>query len=308
MSTKSEPVEKTQLTPASGYKTSRMIFSDPVAGSIPNSKPSIEFMRIFIKTKNADGTIGDLILPTERLFSFGIQQNVSQETGKVNGYSMPLCMWSKEDDPNASNEQREKEKEWVETFEAIIDKCKKHLIEVKKEVKQYTLEMSDLKKFAQCLYWKRHEGEIVEGVGPVLYTKLIESKKQGKILTMFYDKDDNEIPFSDLEGKYCHTSAAVKIESIFIGSKISLQVKLWEAEVELAGGKMERLRKTRPERQKLITNPVGSGVPMDNDGGDSDVDDASEFGSDTEEPVPPPKKPAVKKTVVKRNVKKTVKG
>lgn len=305
MSTKSAPVEKTQLTPASGYKTSRMIFSDPVAGSIPNSKPAIEFMRIFIKTKNTDGTVGDLILPTERLFSFGVQENVSQETGKISGYSMPICMWSKEDDPNISNEQKELEKEWVETFEAIIEKCKKHLIEVKKEVKQYTLEMSDLKKFAQCLYWKRHEGEIVDGVGPVLYTKLIESKKQNKILTMFYDKNDNEIPFSEVQGKYCHANCAVKVESIFIGSKISLQVKLWEAEVEFAGGKMERLRKTRPERQKLVTNPTNTeGTPLDD--GNSDVEDASDIGSENEESDPPPKK--VVKKPVKRNVKKVVKA
>ena len=33
-------------------------------------------------------------------------------------------------------------------------------------------------------------------------------------------------------GKHCYVNGAVKIESIFIGSRISLQVKLYEAIVE----------------------------------------------------------------------------
>lgn len=231
----SEQIEDTQLTPATGYNTNRMIFSKPIQGSIPNSKPAIEFKRINIQTKNLDGSFGDLIMPTERLFSFGVQENVSQETGRVTGHSMPLCMWSKEDDTSVDDEQREREKEWVVTFENIVNKCKKHLLEIKKEIGQYELEMGDLKKFSQCMYWKKEQGKVVEGEGPVLYTKLIESQKQGKILTQFYDKNGNDISYTDIQGKYCHTNSAVKIESIFIGSKISLQVKLWEAEIEMSG-------------------------------------------------------------------------
>ena len=85
--------KNTQLTPAEGYlPKKRMIFSEPVLGEIPDSKPKIEFKRINIFTRNEDGTEGELIIPTERLYSFGISENTSQETGKITGYTFPLCL------------------------------------------------------------------------------------------------------------------------------------------------------------------------------------------------------------------------
>ena len=35
--------------------------------------------------KYNNGTIGDLVLGTENLFSFGLQENVDMNTGNVNG-------------------------------------------------------------------------------------------------------------------------------------------------------------------------------------------------------------------------------
>ena len=274
--------ENTQLTPAIGYNTSRMIFSDPQDGTIPGSTPSIKFKRINIRTKNEDGTIGDLIISTERVFSFGVQENKSLETGEVNGHVMPLCLWNKE---GATSE----EEEWITSFNKIIDNCKKHVIDNREEIGQYDLEMSHLYKF-NPLYWKKDKGKVVDGQGPVLYAKLIESKKQNKILTMFYDTDGNPIPDSEIHGKYCHANAAIKIESIFIGNKISMQVKLWEAEVEFAGSRMKRLRKQRPDAdRRVLGKPTSnSGAPF---GGDSDG-----TGSlDDQEPEPAPVKRVIRK-------------
>ena len=86
----------TMLTNVSTFDVSNMIFSEPVTGSIPDSTPKIEFRRINIMTKNPDGTVGDLVLGTERLFSFGVSENKSQETGKVSGWTMPLCLHSRD--------------------------------------------------------------------------------------------------------------------------------------------------------------------------------------------------------------------
>ena len=66
-----------QLTEAKGYNIENMVFSDPVSGSIPNS--TIQFKRIMIKTKYPSGQIGDLIIPTERLYSFGVNVNMKAE-------------------------------------------------------------------------------------------------------------------------------------------------------------------------------------------------------------------------------------
>lgn len=256
--------DNTQLTPAYGYDTERMIFSEPIIGTIPDSKPAISFKRITISTRNEDGSIGELIIPTERIFSFGVSENISQDTGKINGYVMPLCLFNRD---GATKE----EKEWVKTFENIVEKCKDHLIDNKDEIEQYDLERRDLKKL-NCLYYKKDKGKVVEGTGPTLYAKLITSKKQeNKIVTMFFDNADKQIQGIDLLGKYCYAKAAIKIESIFIGNKISLQLKLYECEVELMQSGMKRLL-PRPNSVNRVLTKVSSNKPPlpDGDGGDDD--------------------------------------
>jgi hypothetical protein len=141
--------ENTQLTLASGYDINNIIFSDVQHESIPKSVPQINYKRIMIRTKNSDGTIGDLILPTEKLFSFGVSENTNQETGKVNGYVMPLCLHTRD---GATKE----EKEWSETFTNIVEKCKDHLLANKEEIEYFDLERNDLKKLNPLngrLFW-----------------------------------------------------------------------------------------------------------------------------------------------------------
>ena len=246
-----------QITSTSGFNVSNIIFSEPVSGSIPDSKPKIEFKRINISVKNNDGTTGELILPTSRLFSFGVSENVSQETGKVNGYTFPLCLWNK-DNPT------DEEKEWTTTFDNIVDKCIDHLVDVREDIDMFDLSRADLMKSKggfNPLYWKKEkytdsQGKaklrVVPGSGPTLYTKLIFSKKSDKFLSQFFDLDDEPLNALDLMGKYCYTTAAIKIESIFIGSKISLQVKLYEAVIEPISSGMKRLLSRPKSNSKVL--------------------------------------------------------
>jgi hypothetical protein len=288
--------DNTQLTTASGYDTKRIIFSEAQAGTIPNSVPQINYKRISIQTRNEDGTTGDLIIPTSQLFSFGVSENTNPETAKVNGYVMPLCLWNRD---GAAKE----EKEWSETFDRIVEACKDHLVSAREEIDMYELEKRDLKKF-NPLYWKRDKGKVVDGTGPTLYAKLIVSKKQNKIITMFYDNDGEEVDPLSLLGKYCYAKGAVKIESIFIGNKISLQVKLYECEVRLMDTGMKRMMKKRPIAKTIVTVDKNTN-PLDGHGSDSD---ASVKDSDSEDEDLPPKKTekAPVKKVVKRRVKKVV--
>lgn len=216
----------TKLTSVSGYNVDNMIFSKPEVGNIPNSVPKISFKRIKIGTKHEDGSTGDLIVETPpNLFSFGLQENRELGTGNVNGYVLPICLWNKN---NVSPE----EKNFTEVFEKIVNKCKDHLLLSKDEIERYDLDMSDLKNF-NPLYWKKEKGKIVEGSGPVIYIKLIMSKKTEKISTMFINEDTNEemSPY-DIMNRYCFVKGAFKFESIFIGNKISLQLKLYEVLVK----------------------------------------------------------------------------
>jgi hypothetical protein len=216
-------------------------------------------------------------------------------TKKVNGYVMPLCLY------NIDSPSKE-EKEWVETFNNIVEKCKDHLIEKRDELEQWDLSKNDLKKL-NPLYYKREKGKIVEGRGPTLYAKLIMSKKLNKILSMFYDASTQEdLDPLDLKGKYCHVKAAIKFESIFIGTKISLQVKLYEAEVKLMSTGMKRL--LGPSKPvKILSTPANSNHMVSED----DLSDGSiNNSSSDEEEEEPVKKPApVKKKKIIRRVKKT---
>jgi hypothetical protein len=308
--------ENTQLTPPAGYDTSRIIFSEAISGSIPNSVPKIEFKRINISTKNEDGSVGELIIPTGRLFSFGVSENTSQETGKVNGYTFPLCLWSR-DGPTTE------EKAWTDTFSNIVSKCVDHLVENREEIDMFELTRSDLTKSKgglDPLYWKKEKTtnekgktvlRVVPGTGPTLYTKLIFSKKSNKFLSQFFDTNDQPMDAMELMGKYCFTQAAIKIESIFIGSRISLQVKLYEAVVEPATSGMKRLLGRPKAHSKVLEHNASYSAtpPLSGDNDDDDDDDGS-IGEDSDpEPVSESKEEPVvtKKTVrkVRRVVKKS---
>lgn len=239
---------KVQLTHANDYKSTNLIFQEPVSGAIPNS--SISFQRIPIKIKYPDGKYGDLILPTETLFSFGVSETLNPMTQQVNGYTLPLCLHNRDGVTDA-------EKKWVAVFQEIVEQCKNHVIANRNKFPgKYDLEMSELKKFcSSSFYWKRdpHTGEN-DPQGPTLYPKLIVSKKDGNevIKSLFYDADTQE-PLDPmlLKKKYCYATSAVKIESIFIGSKISLQIKLWETELSLLDKGITRLLRPGSATKKV---------------------------------------------------------
>jgi hypothetical protein len=302
--------DNTQITPVKGYDTKRMIFSEPISGSIPDSKPKIEFKRINISTQNEDGSVGELILPTSRLFSFGVSENMSQETGKVNGWTFPLCLWSR-DGPT------DEEKEWTDVFDKVVERCVDHLVENREEIEMFELSKADLTKSKgglNPLYWKKEKHtndkgktvmRVVPGTGPTIYTKLIFSKKNDKFLSQFFDLNDEPMNPLDLMGKYCYTNAAVKIESIFIGSRISLQVKLYEAVVEPSASGMKRLL-ARPKANSKVLEHQNNMISSSNSLESNDQEDnGSLVGSDIEDNdvvSSPPKQSAVKKVV--RRVKK----
>ena len=134
----------TQLTKATDYDVSLMRFSEPIQSSIPDT--TISYKRINITTINNDGTEGELLIPTERLFSFGVSENTDPKTKEVNGWTMPHCLHSKDGSTTA-------EREWVKTFNGIVNACVGHLVENSASIDKYDLDRSDLKGF-NPLYYK----------------------------------------------------------------------------------------------------------------------------------------------------------
>lgn len=289
-------MSNTQLISANGYDVSRIIFSEPIEGSIPDSKPAITYKRINISTVNDDDTTGELVLPTERLYSYGVSENTNIDTGKVNGYVLPLVLFNK-------NGASDEEKAFLDTFNNIVEKCKEYLLANKESLGQYELEKNDLKKL-NPVYYKKDKGKIVEGASPTLYAKLIvkKDKKEGnKIISLFFDEESGDpINALDLLGKGCYARAAIKFESIFIGNKISLQVKLYECEVQVVSSGFKRLLQRPRAETKVITSTESSKPPLDDD----DDDAGSLVGDDEDIPVEEEIKVPVKKPVVKKVIKK----
>jgi Protein of unknown function (DUF2738) len=238
----------------SEFDTSSIIFS-PVKEEKSKFNPSIAGKRVQITTKypaNAidynnkripANSIGPLILTTEDLFSFGVSDKFSNDGG---GLSVPICLWTKDN-------TTEYEKEFTETTENIIEKVIDHILSVRVELKKPKLERAELKSIGNVLSWKTDEntGERISGIGPVLYAKLI-SNKNG-IMTPFYDCDGNKLEARSLIGQKFIAKFAIKFESIYFGSKIGLQVKLYEAsDVRLLNSGPTRIIRTKPTPENVV--------------------------------------------------------
>ena len=281
----------TQLTHCADLDVSNIIFSKPETKTIPNTP--ISYKRINIMYKNNDNTVGDLVIPTEQLFSFGVQENTDMASGKITGYSIPLCLWNR-------TGATEAEEQFITSFESVVDYCHSHLLkdETKEAIEKYDLDDSDLKKF-NPVYRKRDKGKVVEGKSPCLYPKLIVSKKDGdiNINTFFVDQNGVDLNPMNLIGKRMNCTCSIKVESIFIGRAISLQVKVYECVADMLEGGMKRLLSVKPKQTQSVevvepevqdeeTNEEEGSI----DGGDDEVEVEVDEEVEVEVEVEKPKK------------------
>jgi hypothetical protein len=305
-----------QLTSAINYNVSNLVFDEPTIGDVSTggeNGPKIQYRRIMIKTKYPDGSYGDLIIPTsegtDTNFSYGIQENINPDTSKPNGWVFPICLYDR-DKPTEFQER------WVESFDRIVEACKQHLIDNKEEIDKFDLTMDQLTKL-NPLYWKmevvkdektgKKVKRKVPGTGPTLYAKLIHSKKQDKILTQFYNIDtgDNMDPM-ELLAKYCEARCAIKFESIFVGTKIALQLKLYECDCKLLTSSMPRLlSRPKSDGRVLTKQAYVNSSPLDDDVKLQNDDDTGSLQGDDELDKHDKQDEQQTKKVVKRIVKKT---
>jgi hypothetical protein len=313
-----------RLTFASGYNTKNIICTEPKTEEITGAdgKKLPPFQRINIFTKHSDGSVGDLIIPTEELFSFGISENTDQKSGEVTGHTMALCLWERDRQTNKFNPTKE-QLEWSNTFSAIIEEVKRQVINLQQSGKLLAAfspsayeqdEFKVLLKKMNPLYWGKgsEKAPVLSSNGqyensPTLYAKLIESKKTGKVISQFFDYDGNEIDaLKVLKGAYCNTRVAIKFESVFVGAKISIQIKIYEAECKIIELGMKRLLSVRkPINNRILTGSEStfsqhneSQFNQEETHNDRDDDRGSIKDEDEQEEEEQPKK-VIKKRVVK---------
>lgn len=127
----------------------------------------------------------------------------------------------------------------------MFSAVKVHLLDVRDKLGKYDLDHADLKKL-NPLYWKRSSNGVVDKeTGPSLYVRLAQEWKkdvaQLVVTTDLYDitrnspnEEENKFKLEEVLDKYCFVYAVIRIESIYIGSKISVIFKLDEGAYEFS--------------------------------------------------------------------------
>ena len=214
------------LTSYENITQDNIIFNEAKEFKVKDSK--IKYKRIPIEIKYPNGKKGALVVETPLLFSFGVNEKKNQETNKLVGYSMPVCLWAKDSEPNT------KEKAFFDVINNVTTLSQKHL------ENEYGADLAST--LSSPFFYKQIEytdkkgkkkTKIDESSAPVLYAKLIYSEKSKKILSLFKSKGGKDLnPFKYID-QYCNVKMALIIEGIFISKTVtSLQIKVHECYVK----------------------------------------------------------------------------
>ena len=215
-----------QLSSYDRLTPENIIFNEAKEFKVKDSK--IKYKRLSIEVKYPNGKKGALVIETPLLFSFGVSEKKNQETGKLVGYSIPVCLWGKDSEPNAS------EKAFFDSINNLREMCCKHL------ESEYGSDMAS--SLSSPFYYKQEEYTDKKGkkktrkdesAAPVLYAKLIYSEKTKKILSLFNGKGKKALNPLKYIDQYCNVKMALIVEGIFMSKTvISLQIKVHECYVK----------------------------------------------------------------------------
>ena len=215
-----------QLSSYENLTQDNIIFKEAKEFKVKDSK--IKYKRIPIEIKYSNGKKGPLVIETPFLFSFGVSEKKNQETKKLVGYSIPVCLWAKDSEPN------NKEKAFLDVINNLTSLSQKYL------ENEYGPDLAS--SLTSPLYYKQEEYTDKKGKkktridpssAPVFYAKLIYSEKSKKILSLFKGKGGKDLnPFNYID-QYCNVKLALIIEGIYISKTVtSLQIKVHECYVK----------------------------------------------------------------------------
>jgi hypothetical protein len=155
-----------------------------------------------------------LVFSSEEVFSFGVARN-TLDTNSIS-YQISLCLYDREN-------PKDSEIKWAAKYEELATVCREYL--KNSEFKKLKGQIDAMKG----LSWKGNE--IGDADGPKLYPKIMFNQKKEEFITVFEtdeDMEDVEDPLTILD-KRCKIKVALRFESIFIGSKVALQVRVNDA-------------------------------------------------------------------------------
>lgn len=294
-----------------GYDVSNMIFVDP---KNITTKSGFSYETIAIKTRNPDGSEGDLVIRTvPNLFSKGLEKGKDFTDSNKFKWQVPISFQDRDSVTGCTNPTPE-QAAWMDNFNAMIDRCLDWIMENLDKLglgDDYQRPLS--RKFSPMFYAKvkdpvtgKPTTKVAPGAGPWLYTKTMYKELADgtfNFQTQFFDKQNNELDPMDIVGVHCTTTAALKFESIYkSGDKMHLQIKLFEMVLEEHGNRRERLLGVEEDSVRLDTKAK---LSISNETASNDFDNESvENGSvgepedpDADDPVVRPESPPKIKSV-----------
>ena len=108
-----------QLSSFENINKDNIVFHAAKQFKVPNGK--MKYERIKIEMKLSNGKTTPLVVATPILFSFGLSERKDQETNKINGYSIPVCLWKKDSEPN------QREVNFVNIINKVQEICQDYL-------------------------------------------------------------------------------------------------------------------------------------------------------------------------------------
>ena len=212
-----------QLSSFENITEDNIVFHTAKKHKVPNS--TIKYQRIKIERKLPNGKLTPLVVETPFLFSFGKSERKDQETNKISGYSIPVCLWKKDAEPN------QKETNFFNIVNKVQDLCRDHLSSEYGENEATSL--SDILYYKQIEYVdQKGKTKKDKTSAPVLYVKLIYSSDTKKFSTIFRVKGKKEVKPLDYKDKYFNTRMAIIFDSIYLGrNNVSIQVKAHEVHI-----------------------------------------------------------------------------
>ena len=189
---------------------------------------NIKYKRIPIEISYGNNKKGPLVIETPTLFSFGVSEKKNQETKKLVGYSVPVCLWWKDSQHN------EKEQAFFDVINNVTDITNNFL------EKENGADVAS--SLSSPFYYKQVEVTDKKGkkktkkdtsASPVLYAKVIYSDKSKKILSLFKTKGKKDVNPLKYIDQYCNVEMALIIEGVFISKTVtSLQIKVHECYIK----------------------------------------------------------------------------
>ena len=245
----------TELINFSTFSLDNIFFDAPTELEIQQGNKTIKYYKVGLGATNKRG-VGEFVfeLP-EFCHSFGVEE-FQNEQGRATNHSVSLSLID-------MNNPTDQQTNLVRDFSAFIERVKDHILSIKKEIKKPTLDKSDLKKF-NPMYQSVDEDGNAKGTAWYFSPKLMERKIYNKddpsdvslkMETKFFldgqfDEQGEPVEVSPLDfvgKKHFKFRGAVKVESIYVGSKISLQCKIYDGVVRTVSNERRRLTNVRKE-------------------------------------------------------------